>query len=73
MQLLAGMGSSKKRKEKAKDFAVSSRRVAAWQRRTLVLSATPQKAKLKLGKGKQKAANATDTSFSARCASTAPH
>ena len=33
---------------------------------------TAQKAKLKLGKGKQLASNATDTSFKARCKSPSP-
>lgn len=35
-----------------------------------LLVPSPQKAKLKLGKGKQVASNATNTSFTAKCEST---
>lgn len=65
---------TKKQKEKVADFSVSTTR-----RPSEVITALPcrqtdtsrldleQKAKLKLGKGKQIANNATDTSYKARC------
>jgi pre-rRNA-processing protein IPI1 len=57
---------TKKKKDKDADFTVrwlflgGSISVPCWR-------TSPQKAKLKLGKGKKAPSNATDTSFKARC------
>jgi len=51
---------TRKKVEKAADFKVGNSILSG-------PSSHPQKAKLKLGKGKKAASNATDTSFKARC------
>jgi len=56
--------SSKKRKDKAADFSVLH--VYFSKPAIFFYHFLPQKAKLKLGKGKQVANNAVDTSFKAR-------
>jgi hypothetical protein len=53
---------NKKKKEKHADFSVSYSVVCPCR-----ADGVYQKAKLKLGKGKKQASNATDTSFKARC------
>lgn len=60
--------SAKKKKDKAADFSVSDRSHSNYSAQlTGGHNNDAQKAKLKLGKGKQQPTNAIDTSFKARC------